>query len=100
MTDNALSFWDVHYYHSVLTDSYSAADHPFSKTFWPNDFKAIRAANQFMKNARQTVVGNAEKEGDDNHLYERYVAEARLLRAIFHFDIASSVRRCAYYRQR
>lgn len=88
MTDNALSFWDVHYYHSVLTDSYSAADHPFSKTFWPNDFKAIRAANQFMKNARQTVVGNAEKEGDDNHLYERYVAEARLLRAIFHFDIA------------
>ena len=22
MTDNALSFWSVHYYHSVLTDAY------------------------------------------------------------------------------
>ena len=28
-------------------------------------------------------------EGDDNHLYDRYMAEARLLRAIFHFDQAS-----------
>ncbi|MBK5720959.1 RagB/SusD family nutrient uptake outer membrane protein [Dysgonomonas sp. Marseille-P4677] len=88
MTDNSLSFWDVHYYHSVLTDSYSATDHPFAKDFWPKDFKGIRAANQFMKNARQSVIGNSEKVGDDNHLYDRNIAEARLLRAIFHFDIA------------
>ncbi|EGK02515.1 RagB/SusD family nutrient uptake outer membrane protein [Dysgonomonas gadei] len=88
MTDNSLSFWDVHYYHSVLTDSYSAADHPFAKDFWPKNFKGIRAANQFMKNARSSVIGNSEKTGDDNHLYDRNIAEARLLRAIFHFDIA------------
>lgn len=88
MTDNALSFWDVHYYHSVLTDSYSAADHPFSTSFWPKNAKAIRAANQFMKNAREGVIGNSSKSGDENHLYDRYMAEARLLRAIFHFDIA------------
>lgn len=88
MTDNALSFWDVHYYHSVLTDSYSAIDHPFTKDFWPKNSKAIRAANQFMKNARESVIGNANKAGDDNHLYDRYMAEARLLRAIFHFDVA------------
>lgn len=88
MTDNSLSFWDVHYYHSVLTDSYSAVDHPFAKDFWPKNFKGIRAANQFMKNARPSVVGNADKTGDDNHLYDRYMAEARLLRAIFHFDVA------------
>lgn len=88
MTDNSLSFWDVHYYHSVLTDSYSAVDHPFAKDFWPKNFKAIRASNQFMKNARQSVIGNSEKAGDDNHLYDRYMAEARLLRAIFHFDLA------------
>lgn len=88
MTDNALSFWSVHYYHSVLTDSYAATSHPFSEQFWPNDYKGIRAANQFMKNAREGVIGNSEKAGDDNHLYERNIAEARLIRAILHFDLA------------
>ena len=51
--------------------------------------KGIRAANQFLKNARESVVGNSNKTGDDNHLYDRYIAEARLLRAIYHFDMAS-----------
>ncbi|MDD4417747.1 MAG: RagB/SusD family nutrient uptake outer membrane protein [Bacteroides graminisolvens] len=88
MTDNSLSFWNVHYYHSVLTDAYSATSHPFAERFWPNDLKGIRAANHFMKNARESVIGNAEKTGDDNHLYDRNMAEARLLRAIFHFDLA------------
>ena len=88
MTDNSLSFWNVHYYHSVLTDAYSATNHPFAERFWSNDFKGIRAANQFMKNSRESVIGNAEKTSDDNHLYDRNMAEARLLRAIFHFDLA------------
>jgi len=88
MTNNALSFWNVHYYQSVLTDSYSAVDDPFSNDYWPRDLRAIRAANQFLKNARASVIGNSEKAGDDNHLYDRNMAEARLLRAIFHFDIA------------
>lgn len=88
MTDNALSFWDVHYYHSVLTDSYSAADHPFTNNFWPNNAEAIRATNKFMKSAREEVIGNLNKNSDDSYLYNRLMAEARLLRAIFHFDIA------------
>lgn len=87
MTDNAISFWDVHYYHSVLNDAYSATNHPFASSFWPSDLKGIRAANQFMKNARESVIGNASKPGDDNQLYTRNMAEARLLRAIFHFDL-------------
>jgi hypothetical protein len=88
MTDNSLSFWNVHYYHSVLTDSYSAKDHPFTNDFWPKNNKGIRAANQFLKNAREAVIGNSAKTGDDNQLYDRCKAEARLLRAIFHFDMA------------
>lgn len=88
MTDNALSFWSVHYYHGVLTDSYSAANHPLLG-FWTTDVYGIRKANQFMKNARESVIGNAERSGDDNRLYDRYMAEAKLLRAIFHFDIIS-----------
>ncbi len=89
MTDNALSFWSVHYYHSVLTDAYSAANHQFAKDFWPKNFKGIRAANSFLKNARESVVKNKETNDDDNRLYNRYMAEARLLRAIFHFDMAT-----------
>lgn len=40
-----------------------------------------------LNNAQASVVGNAEKSGDDNKLYERYCNEARLLRALFHFDL-------------
>lgn len=87
MTDNALSYWNVHYYHSVLNDSYDAKTHYFATTYWSNDTKGIRACNQFMANARESVVGNATKTGDDNHLYDRYIAEARYIRALLHFDM-------------
>ncbi len=86
MTDNSISFWSVHYYHSVLSDGYSATNHPLLG-FWNNDVYGIRKTNQFMKNARESVIGNSVKEGDDNRLFDRYMAEAKLMRAIFHFDI-------------
>ena len=86
MTDNALSFWNVHYYHGVLTDGYSATNHPLLG-FWSSNLSGIRKANQFLKNAREEVIGNATRSGDDNRLYERNMAEARLLRAIFHFEL-------------
>ncbi len=86
MTDNAISFWSVHYYHGVLTDSYSAVNHPLL-TPWSDSMVGIRKANQFMKNARPSVIGNTEKDGDDNRLYDRNIAEARLLRAIFHMTV-------------
>jgi hypothetical protein len=86
MTDNAVSYWDVHYYHAVLTDGYSASNHTLLG-FWQTDVQGIRKVNQFLKNARAEVVGNAERAGDDNRLFDRYMSEAKLLRAIFHFDI-------------
>ncbi len=86
MTDNAISYWNVHYYHGVLTDSYDATNHPLLN-FWNSNVSAIRKTNQFLKNARETVVGNASKDGDDNRLFDRYTAEAQLLRAIFHFEL-------------
>lgn len=89
MTDNALGWWSVLYYGSVLTDGYSAINHPFANDFWPKNSRAIRASNLFLKNVREEVVGNYDKTGDDNHLYDRYVAEAKLLRATFHFDMSS-----------
>ncbi|MDR0895789.1 MAG: RagB/SusD family nutrient uptake outer membrane protein [Prevotellaceae bacterium] len=87
MTDNAVSYWDVHYYNSVLIDAYNATNHPFTGIFYNPNVTAIRKTNQFLKNARESVVGNAEAAGDDNHLYERNMAEARLLRALFHFEL-------------
>lgn len=88
MTNNALSYWNVHRYHSVINDSYSAVDHWFANDYWPRYFRGIRAANRFMNNARPSVIGNSEKTGDDYRLYDRNIAEARLLRAILHFDMA------------
>lgn len=89
MTDNAISFWNVHYYHSVMTDSYSATNHYFAEYFWDRNFTAIRAANSFLTYCKESVVKNKETNDDDNRLYDRYMAEARLLRAIYHFDLVS-----------
>lgn len=87
ITDNAISFWDVHYYNSVLTDGFSANNHPFTDKYWGRYMYGIRKTNQFLKNAKESVIGNKEAAGDNNKLYDRYMAEARLLRAIFHFQI-------------
>lgn len=89
MTDNAISFWNVHFYHSVLRDSYDATNHQFANYFWPRDFQAIRAANNFLTYAKESVIGNEATNDDNNRLYDRNMAEARFLRAIFHFDLVS-----------
>jgi hypothetical protein len=86
MTDNATSFWGLHYYNKINLDAYTASDHPLLG-FWNTNFTGIRKCNTFLKNARPGIVGNANLSGDDNHLYDRYCAEAKLLRAIFHFDL-------------
>lgn len=88
MTDNAISFWNAHYYNSVLTDGFDATNHPFATFFWERNYAGIRGCNQFMLNARPDVVGNSEKPGDENRLYDRWIAEARVLRAILHMDLA------------
>lgn len=86
MTDNCVTSWGLHYYTKIGSDGYTAADHPLLGQ-WNVDLFGIRKCNQFMKRAKSNVVGNAQKAGDDNHLYDRYIAEAKLLRAIFHFDL-------------
>ena len=88
MTDNATSWWPVHRYHSIQSDGYNAKTHWFATEYWTNDWKAIRACNQFLRNADEVVVGNKEIAGDDdNKLYTRWMAEARLMRAFYHFDL-------------
>ncbi len=88
MTDNATSWWSLHYYDKIGSDIYTAADHPLLG-FWNVDVYGIRKCNVFLKNVQASVVGNNEKEGDDNRLYERSRAEATFLRALFHFDLIS-----------
>lgn len=89
MTDNALSDWGVHYYHTFMQDGYDATNHWFANFYWPRDYKGIRQCNIYIANARPSVVGNAEKSGDDNRLHDRWIAEIRILRAILHFDLAT-----------
>jgi hypothetical protein len=79
MTDNAVSYWNVHYYHGVQTDGYDATNHPFNN-IWTDNFTGIRKCNVFLANAKDYVVGSTAT-------YNRYMAEARLLRAIFHMEL-------------
>lgn len=88
MTDNATSYWGLHYYNKINSDAYTAADHPLLGA-WNTNFTGIRKCNVFLTHARADLVGNATLPGDDNHLYDRYRAEAKLLRAIFHFDLVA-----------
>lgn len=86
ITDNSVTSWGLHYYTKVASDGYTAKDHPLLGQ-WNVDLYGIRKCNQFLKNAKSSVVGNESKSGDDNMLYDRYIAEAKLLRALFHFDL-------------
>ncbi len=86
MTDNAISYWGLHFYTKIGSDGYTDANHPLLG-FWNTNTNGIRKCNQFLKNAKISVIGNSIKDGDDNKLYDRYCAEARLLRALFHFDL-------------
>ncbi len=88
MTDNCIDYWGVARYHSVMDDAYDSDSHWFASDLW-NNYRGIRACNQFLKNARPGVIGNAEKKGDDNKLYDRWMAEARFMRAILHFEMMS-----------
>lgn len=88
MTDNAVSYWDVHYYHQVHNDAFDATNHQFANYYYGLDTRGIRACNQFIKNARTDVIGNAAKSGDDNKLGDRWIAEARAIRALLTFDMA------------
>ena len=86
MTDNSICFWNLHYYSYVQADSYTSSNHTMLG-FWNTDTYGIRACNQFMSRADETVIGNAAKSGDDNRLYDRNIQEAKLLRALFTFDL-------------
>ncbi len=86
MTDNAVCYWRG-YTHSVMDDAYDASNHWYANNYWNTRTAGIRACNQFIANARPSVIGNADRPGDDNHLYDRYIAEARVLRAILHMEM-------------
>ena len=86
ITDNAVTSWGIHIYTPVGNDAYTASNHPMLGQ-WNVDLYGIRKCNQFMKQAKSSVIGNASTTDDDNHLYDRNIAEARLLRALFHFDL-------------
>ena len=94
MTDNAIGYWNGLYYKGIQLDTYNSKNHYFAQRYWKNDLAGIRVCNDFLSKVRESVIGNAEKPGDDNHLCDRYKAEARFIRAILHFDLISYFGAC------
>ena len=88
MTDNATSFWGLHFFNKINTNGYTSQDHPLLG-FWNTNFTGIRKCNQFLAYSREGVISNDEVAGDDNKLYRRYRAEAILMRALFHFELVA-----------
>ncbi|MFV0290410.1 MAG: RagB/SusD family nutrient uptake outer membrane protein [Mangrovibacterium sp.] len=89
MTDNAVSYWGLIYYNKVRSDQYTSVDHPLAGGIWNNNFTGIRRCNIFLEKLRNDVVSDVAAAGDDNKLYSRYLAEARLMRAMFHFELVA-----------
>ena len=52
MTDNSISYWSGHYYHSVVNDGFTANNHFYSTYYWKRDYPGIRGCNQFILNAK------------------------------------------------
>lgn len=89
MTDNAVSYWGLIYYNKVRSDQYTSVDHPLAGSIWTGNFTGIRRCNIFLEKLRNDVISDEAIGGDDNRLYSRYLAEARLLRAMFHFELVA-----------
>lgn len=84
MTDNSSTYWNVHYYNTVQTGGITAksiegaSDGGQRIMYWTNNFKGIRACNQYLKNARPEIVGAD---------YIRSKTEVKLIRAILNFHL-------------
>jgi hypothetical protein len=88
LTDNAQTSWNLHVYNRMNTGSYTSADNPLGY-FWSSYFAGIRKANKFLENSATSGISNVSLPNDDNMLLNRFNAEARLLRAMFHFELVS-----------
>lgn len=89
MTDNAIAYWGLIYYNKIRTDGYTSSSHPLAGSFWTNNFTGIRRCNKFLSRISSNVISDVAANGDDNHLFTRYKAEARLLRAMYHFELVA-----------
>lgn len=86
LTDNAQTSWNLHVYNRMNQCAYTSADNPLGY-FWSLYLAGIRKANKFLENSHRAGIPNNVVPGDDNRLLDRFNAEARLLRAIFHFEL-------------
>ncbi len=89
MTDNAVSYWGLTLYNKVRSDQYTSLDHLLAGGVWSRNFTGIRRCNIFLSNLSSDIISDKDLAGDDNRLYSRYLAEARLLRAMFHFELVA-----------
>lgn len=84
-SDNAVDFWGLNTA-TLRMGAISASNNPEEYT-WTNYYRAIRKANKFLENIDGSPVSNAALGADDNFLRNRYKAEARVLRALYHFEL-------------
>jgi hypothetical protein len=86
LTDNAQTSWGLHVYNRMNQGAFTSSDNPLAY-FWASNFEGIRKANKFLENSHKSNISNALLNNDDNKLLDRLNAEARLLRALFHFQL-------------
>lgn len=87
LCDNAINInaWDP-YPTVIRTGSISSTNNP-EEWRWSDAYTSMRKANKFLENVGDSPVPNvARANDDDNMLKDRYIAEARILRAIYHFE--------------
>lgn len=93
MTDNAVTCWGLHYYTKIGSDGYTAGDHPLLG-FWNTDLYGIRKCNMFLKNAKASVVGNTEKDGDEQPPLRPLLCRSQTASRYLPFRLNLLVRRC------
>ena len=87
LSDNAITSWNIHIYHRMVQNTFTAQSNPMDY-IWTDNWTVIRRCNLFMEHSHRSGISNASVGGDDNRLLDRYNTEARLLRALYHFELA------------
>ncbi len=88
MSDNGQTAWGIHHYNIINDGSFTNQNNPFA-WWWAFYYEGIRKCNKFLEESHRAGITDAAVAGDNNRLYTRMRAEARLLRALFHFELCS-----------
>lgn len=87
LTDNGLGSANYVFYHSFDMGAVPTNDEKTVEHIWKAKWKAIRRCCRFLENYDRVTASPESNPWEGIQILDRYVAEARALRALFHLEL-------------